>query len=77
MTATRPSANRETGEPLRRGARVRDRDGDVWRRGNTRWTCQSPIDGVRIRAVGRLPWFTLKDWYGPLTVVDLNDGKQP
>jgi hypothetical protein len=56
-------------EPKKRGAKVRDRDGDVWVRGNTRWTCQAPVDGVRVRRVGRLPWFALKDQYGPLSEV--------
>lgn len=71
--ANRPSLNRETGEPLRRGARVEDKDGDLWRRGNTRWTCEAEVDGVRVRNVGRLPWHELKRLYGPLIVFDLND----
>lgn len=62
-------------EPPRMGALVRDRDGDVWRRGRTRWTCQTPVDGVRVRRVGRLPWSGLVSMYGPLTVIDLNDRK--
>jgi len=53
-------------EPTQRGARVRDRDGDVWRRGTTRWTCEAPVDGVRIERVGRLRWYALESMYGPL-----------
>lgn len=56
-------------EPRQRGSLVRDRDGDLWQRGNTRWTCQTPPDGRRITSVGRLPWYALADRYGPLTVV--------
>lgn len=55
-------------EPTRRGAVVVDRDGDRWRRGTTRWTCLAPVDGVRVRSVGRLPWYALVSMYGPLTV---------
>jgi hypothetical protein len=53
-----------------RGALVRDRAGDVWKRGTTRWTCQAPVDGVRIRNVGRLYWGDLTRMYGPLVVVE-------
>ena len=60
-------------EPKRRGAKVRDRDGDVWRRGNTRWTCQAPVDGVRVTRVGRLHWIELEQLYGPLERVDSNE----
>jgi hypothetical protein len=56
-------------EPKRRGTRVRDKDGDTWKRGNTRWTCEAPVDGRRIVAVGRLPWYALVSNYGPLTLV--------
>jgi hypothetical protein len=55
------------------GARVLDRDGDTWRRGRTRWSCEAPVDGRRVTAVGRLPWSALLAQYGPLTVLDLND----
>ncbi len=55
-------------EPQRRGAVVVDRDGDRWRRGNTRWNCLAPVDGVRVLRVGRLPWSALVRMYGPLTV---------
>lgn len=58
-----------TDEPKRRYALVRDKDGDVWRRGNTRWTCTAPVDGIRVRRVGRLHWDTLQRMYGPLTPV--------
>lgn len=62
-------------EPPRMGAIVRDRDGDTWRRGRTRWSCEAPVDGQRIGQVGRLRWDALVSMYGPLTVVDLNDRK--
>lgn len=55
-------------EPKRRGAVVVDRDGDRWVRGTTRWTCQTPVDGRRIRSVGRLPWYALVSQYGPVRV---------
>ncbi|GAB2734657.1 hypothetical protein [Nocardioides pakistanensis] len=57
-------------EPTRRGTVVRDRDGDLWRRGNTRWSCLAPVDGERVTRVGRLPWYALKRQYGPLTLVE-------
>lgn len=60
-------------EPARMGARVRDRDGDTWRKGRTRWTCEAPVDGRRVTSVGRLPWSALVSQYGPVQVVDLND----
>ena len=59
-----------TEEPGRRGARVRDRDGDIWKRGNTRWTCEARVDGARVTRVGRLPWYALVSQYGPLTLVE-------
>jgi hypothetical protein len=62
-----------TEEPARMGARVRDRDGDTWRRGRTRWTCEARVDGRRVTAVARLPWSSLVSWYGPVEVLDLND----
>lgn len=58
------------GKP-KRGTVVRDRDGDLWRRGNTRWSCMAPVDGVRVRRVGRLPWGPLVQMYGPITVVEI------
>jgi len=70
---TRSTVDPKTGEPLRRGALVRDRDGDVWRRGNTRWSCIAPVDGVRVQRVARLPWSAVQSFYGPLGVVDLNE----
>jgi hypothetical protein len=62
-----------TEEPLRMGARVRDRDGDTWRKGRTRWTCEARVDGRRVEVVARLPWYALVSKYGPVEVVDLND----
>jgi len=59
-----------TEEPRKRGTRVRDREGDVWRRGNTRWSCEAPVDGVRVLRAGRLPWYALVSQYGPLTLVE-------
>lgn len=59
-----------TQEPKRRGAIVVDRDGDRWRRGNTRWNCMAQVDGVRVLRVGRLPWSALKSMYGPLRLDD-------
>lgn len=72
-----------TGEPLRMGAVVEDRDGHQWRRGRTLWTCLAPV-GARYRdaqtgrltvvaRVGRLPWAALRQASGPLRVVDLHD----
>lgn len=58
-----------TEEPKKRGSLVRDKDGDLWKRGNTRWTCQAPVDGRRVLQVGRLPWYALLSEYGPLTDV--------
>lgn len=83
MAPQQPSADPETGEPLRRGARVVDADGHEWRRGTTRWSCLAPVGEryfsvakkryLTVESVGRLPWFALKRSYGPLSVVDLND----
>ena len=56
-------------EPPKMGALVRDNDGHVWKRGRTRWTCLTPVDGVRVTQVGRLPWYALVARYGPLTEV--------
>ena len=63
-------------EPKRRGAMVRDKDGDLWKRGNTRWTCQAPIDAAHAR-VGRLPWFALVRQYGPLALVEDTEPELP
>lgn len=67
-------------EPRRRGARVTDADGHIWRRGTTRWSCEAEIGTsyfskrkrrmVVVESVGRLPWYALQDQYGPLTLVD-------
>ena len=60
-----------TEEPTRRGTRVRDKDGDVWRRGNTRWNCEtSPGTRRHVTSVGRLPWYALVSMYGPVTLVE-------
>lgn len=56
-------------EPRRMYSLVRDREGDLWERGRTRWTCKAPIDGRRVTRVGRLPWYALVYQYGPLTLV--------
>lgn len=48
---------------------VRDREGDVWQRGRTRWTCQAPVDGRRVLRVGRLHWSALQSMYGPLEIL--------
>lgn len=53
-------------EPQKMGSRVRDRDGDTWRRGRTRWSCEAAVDGDRVRRVGRLQWSDLERLYGPL-----------
>jgi hypothetical protein len=55
-------------EPRTRGTVVKDRDGDLWRRGNTRWSCMAAVDGQRVQRVGRLPWYALVDQYGPITL---------
>jgi hypothetical protein len=65
MPASTPSPE----EPKKRGSRVRDRDGDIWVRGNTRWTCQTPVDGSRVQNVGRLGWVDLWQTYGPVVEV--------
>lgn len=56
-------------EPKQMGSLVRDRDGDLWERGRTRWNCQAPIDGRRVQRAARLPWYALVTLYGPLEVV--------
>nr|WP_278101885.1 hypothetical protein [Microbacterium proteolyticum] len=56
-------------EPLKMNSLVRDRAGDLWERGRTRWTCCAPVDGRRILRVARLPWSALVSWYGPVEVV--------
>lgn len=56
-------------EPKKRGSLVRDKDGDLWRRGNTRWSCLAEVDGVRVTRAGRLPWHALERMYGPLALV--------
>lgn len=68
---------RPTVEPKRMNAKVRDRDGDIWRRGRTRWTCTTPVDGERVRRVGRLHWSALVSMYGPVVVVDDGDRQEP
>lgn len=56
-------------EPKKRGSLVRDKDGDLWRRGNTRWSCLAEVDGTRVLRVARLPWYALVDQYGPVELV--------
>jgi len=68
-----------TEEPRRIGARVRDVDGHIWRRGRSRWSCEAEV-GARyhdhrgrwrvVERTGRLPWYALLRMYGPLTLVD-------
>jgi hypothetical protein len=67
MTAQPEPSSAVTEEPKWRGTRIRDRDGDTWRRGTTRWNCEARVDGDRVRRVGRLPWHALVSMYGPLT----------
>lgn len=62
-----------TNEPKRMGARVVDKDGDTWRRGRTRWTCEAAVDGRRVSSVGRMTWSGLVSAYGPVRALDLND----
>lgn len=56
-------------EPMKMGSLVRDKDGDLWQRGRTRWSCLAPVDGVRVLRAGRLPWYELARQYGPLELV--------
>src|SRR4051812_11827115 len=71
-----PEGNRVKGdavmaaEPKRRKAIVRDADRHLWQRGNTRWTCLTPVGTRGVTQVGRLPWSALVDMYGPITVID-------
>lgn len=67
-------------EPKKRGSLVRDRDGHIWKRGNTRWTClavvgSSYFDYRRrpqvVERVARLPWSGLTGLYGPVTEVEV------
>ena len=70
-------------EPRKRGSKVRDADGHIWRRGTTKWTCQAKVgtyyrgaDGRwhQVQQVGRLPWGALSSKYGPLSEVAGGDG---
>lgn len=54
---------------------VRDRTGDLWERGRTRWTCLTPVDGRRILRVARLNWSGLNSMYGPVEVVRVGKAK--
>lgn len=65
---TDPAAEKDS-EPKKMYSLVRDKDGDTWLRGRTRWTCQAPVDGNRVSRVGRLPWYALVTQYGPLEVI--------
>jgi hypothetical protein len=51
-------------ESGKRGARVCDRDGNVWRRGWTIWHLVDVSDAVD--EVTALPWAALVSWRGPL-----------
>jgi hypothetical protein len=62
--ADRPTL--EVGMRVPRGTLVLDRDGDVWRKGNTRWTCLVSGDGGRVRAIGRLTQSELLRQHGPV-----------
>jgi hypothetical protein len=55
-------------EPRRRYSRVIDADGHVWERGNTRWTCLTPVGTRGATQVGRLVWSYLVSEYGPITI---------
>ena len=70
------SAQAEQPKP-RMGDRVRDKDGDVWRFGRTRWSCEAPVDGVRVTRVGRLPTSALESMYGPLAPVTAEQHPRP
>ena len=51
-----------------RGTRVRDKDGDVWRKGTAwwHWTERSTDTGP-----GKLLWHQLEQQYGPLVVIEV------
>jgi hypothetical protein len=51
------------------GTIVIDRDGDAWRWGRTRWSCLTPLDGIRVINVGRLPQSALISQYGPIRII--------
>jgi hypothetical protein len=53
-------------DPYRRGTLVRDREGDVWRKGTAWWHW---TDRNRTTGPGKLLWGDLDRRYGPLTVV--------
>ena len=67
-------------EPTRMGARVRDRDGQTWRRGRRIWTCEAKVGTsyfdrkagrwATVERVGRLPWHALVSMYGPVEHLD-------
>jgi hypothetical protein len=59
--------------PARRGTVAIDSQGDAWKRGTTRWTCTTSVDGQRIRSVGRLPQNELLRQYGPLRQIGTKD----
>ena len=52
----------------RRGTIARDREGDLWRFGRSRWWCLAPTDGVRVTRVARLGTADLVSEYGPVVV---------
>jgi hypothetical protein len=53
-------------EPARRGAVVRDRNGDVWQRGASRWTCMKVMEGGPVQHLARQTWEDVWKSYGPL-----------
>jgi hypothetical protein len=65
------------GEPMKMYSLVRDRAGDLWERGRTRWTCLARVDGRRILRVARLSWSSLNSMYGPVEVVRIGKTGTP
>lgn len=59
----------ELEEPKKMYSLVRDRAGDLWERGRTRWSCLAPVDGRRIQRVARLNWSNMVSMYGPVQIV--------
>lgn len=56
-------AEQITDEPKRRGSTVADRDGHIWKRGNTLWVDTTKGDEWR----GRYPFYWVVSKFGPLT----------
>lgn len=57
-----------------RGTLVRDRDGDIWRKGTAwwHWTAPNPNADVHV-----LLWSSLESMYGPLVVVSTPAPRAP